>query len=148
MHVNISDSARGAVFPPTLRSTPQDWTHPKVQLCAACFPRSYPLPSEAHNCTSLAARRQVAHGTLAAAAAASGHHALLIAATHPNAELVTLLQVIWIDVGTLAWLSTDSDEFYVDMALESRDSRYDGNRPRIRVRACFHLANPSGRRKT
>ncbi|CAK0782475.1 hypothetical protein CVIRNUC_005706 [Coccomyxa viridis] len=71
VHVNISDSTRGAAFPPTLRSTPQDWTHPKV---------------------------------------------------------------IWIDVGTLAWLSTDSDEFYVDMALESRDSRYDGNRPRIRVK--------------
>ena len=48
---------------------------------------------------------------------------------------MSLLQVIWIDVGSLAWLSTDSDEFYVDMALESRDPRYDGNCPRIRVRA-------------
>ena len=54
---------------------------------------------------------------------------------HLYAELMTLLQVIWIDIGTLAWLSTDSDEFYVDMALESRDPRFDGNRPRIRVRA-------------
>ena len=57
------------------------------------------------------------------------------AAILADADLVTLLQVIWIDVGSLAWLSTDSDEFYVEMALESRDPRYDGNRPRIRVRA-------------
>ena len=71
------------------------------------------------------------------AAAASQHCASFACCMHPYADLVTSLQVIWIDVGTLAWLSTDSDEFYVDMALESRDSRYDGNRPRIRVRASF-----------
>ena len=28
--VNISDSSRGAVFPPGLRFTPQDWAHPKA----------------------------------------------------------------------------------------------------------------------
>ena len=47
MHVNISDSTRGAVFPPTLRSTPQDWTHPKARLCAACFHWCFWLPLEA-----------------------------------------------------------------------------------------------------
>lgn len=43
--------------------------------------------------------------------------------------------MIWADVGKLAWLNTDSDQFYIDMALRSKDSRYDGKRPRIRVRA-------------
>lgn len=30
VHVNISDSSRASIFPPLLRFTPQDWSHPKV----------------------------------------------------------------------------------------------------------------------
>lgn len=133
MHVNISDTARGAVFPPTLRSTPQDWTHPKAQLCTACPP---------HSC-SLYCVAQIRNPWLHAAELCMGrqqqqHQAnmlLFTAAVYLNADWGTHVQVIWIDVGALAWLSTDSNEFYIDMALKSRDSRYDGKRPRIRVTA-------------
>ena len=44
-----------------------------------------------------------------------------------------LLQVVWADVGSMAWQNTDSSQFYIDLALRSRDPRYDGKRPRIRV---------------
>ena len=33
--VNISDTSRGAVFPPMLRFTPQDWAHPKARHSAS-----------------------------------------------------------------------------------------------------------------
>ncbi|BDA45353.1 probable extracellular serine proteinase at N-terminal half [Coccomyxa sp. Obi] len=42
-------------------------------------------------------------------------------------------QVLWVSVGASAWLTTKSDQFYVDMALRSADDRYDGKRPRLRV---------------
>ena len=45
-----------------------------------------------------------------------------------------LMQVVWVSVGASAWLSTKSDQIYVDMALRSADERYDGKRPRLRVR--------------
>ena len=61
VHVNISDSARGAVFPPTLRSTPQDWTHPKAQLCPACFPHSFSSYCLVQSKNSTASCQQVAH---------------------------------------------------------------------------------------
>ncbi len=44
-----------------------------------------------------------------------------------------MLQVVWADVGSMAWQNTDSSQFYIDLALRSRDPRYDGKRPRIRV---------------
>ena len=47
------------------------------------------------------------------------------------------------DIGSLAWLNTDSDQFYIDMALKSRDSRFDGKRPRIRVIIYSTLAGSS-----
>ncbi len=45
-------------------------------------------------------------------------------------------------VGAAAWLTTDSDQFYIDMALRSYDSRYDGKRPRLRVSCARHPADP------
>lgn len=48
-------------------------------------------------------------------------------------------QVLWVSVGASAWLSTKSDQFYVNMALRSSDDRYDGKRPRLRVR---HVLTP------
>ena len=51
------------------------------------------------------------------------------------------LQVIWVNVGSLAWLNTDSTQFYIDMTLRSRDLRFDGKHPRIRVRSF----SPAGR---
>lgn len=45
-------------------------------------------------------------------------------------------------IGAGAWLTTDSDQFYIDMALRSADSRYDGKRPRLRVRAAHPADTP------
>ena len=53
---------------------------------------------------------------------------------------IVALQVIWVDVGSLAWLNTDSTQFYIDMTLRSRDLRFDGKHPRIRVRPFLPLA--------
>ena len=59
--------------------------------------------------------------------------------SRPQVAIVAL-QVIWVDVGSLAWLNTDSSQFYIDMTLRSRDLRFDGKHPRIRVRPLLPLA--------
>ena len=43
-------------------------------------------------------------------------------------------QVLWLDTGYSAWATTDSSDFYVDLALRSTDARFDGKRPRLQVR--------------
>lgn len=54
------------------------------------------------------------------------------------------VQVVWVSVGDAAWLTTDSDQFFIDLALRSAaDSRYDGKRPRLRVRPYTSPSFPS-----
>lgn len=52
--------------------------------------------------------------------------------------MLTLLgvrQVLWLDPGAGIWSCVDSDNFYINLALRSADdARYDGKRPRLRVR--------------
>lgn len=48
-----------------------------------------------------------------------------------------LPQVLWLDAGQYVWTTTDSDQFFINLALRSTDLRYDGKRPRIRVRLAF-----------
>lgn len=44
-------------------------------------------------------------------------------------------QVLWLDPSAGVWSCADSDDFYVNLALRSADdARYDGKRPRLRVR--------------
>ena len=43
--------------------------------------------------------------------------------------------MFWLDAGASAWSMTDSNDFYIDLTLRSaEDPRFDGQRPRLRVR--------------
>jgi hypothetical protein len=46
-------------------------------------------------------------------------------------------QVLWLDMGSSAWATTDSSSFYIDLALRSAaDARFDGKRPRLQACIC------------